>query len=383
MRTNVGGLRFEGVPEWVREVLLPVLVSRAGLVLVALVTLTLLPLSTDARASDPTAHPWINAFARWDANFFVTIARDGYAYDPAARWSNLAFFPLYPLLMGVVALPFGGDRAALVTAGFVISNVGLLVGVGYMWALASRELGRAVASASVLALLAFPMTFALSAVRSEGLFLALAAGSLYYARADRWWLAGLLAAGVALTRLNGMLILLPLLVEYFSDPEHRQRLLRPQLLAFVFAPLALGLFMAYLTVQFGDPLIWLRAQELWGRGLDISFGALRRMVPLRVHGFSNSLIDVLFALTYVGLATLAWRWLRPSLALFATITIALPILSGSLSAMPRFGMVAFPLFMVLGIAFTRWRWAERAYVLAAVPLAGLFMAMFALWYWVA
>lgn len=377
------GWPFSRLYRGLREAVLPVVISRLALVVVAIVALTLFDLDSDARAADRTAHPWINAFVRWDATFYESIARDGYEFDPAARWSNVAFFPLYPLLMRAVALPLGGDPAALVTAGVLISNVALLVGVGYLWALASREFGRNVASASVVALLVFPMTYVFSAVRPDGLFLALAAGSLYHARTERWWLAGSLAAGAALTRANGILILLPLLVEWFADADRRSRWLRPELIALALPPLALSLFAVYLAVEFGDPLIWLAAEEKWGRALDLSLDALLHMVPIRIHGFRNSLIDVLFALFYLGLAALAWRRLRPSLALFATITVVLPFLSGSLSSMPRYGAVAFPLFMVLGIAFTHSRRMERAYILVALPLAGSFMAMFALWYWIA
>jgi hypothetical protein len=39
----------------------------------------------------------IMAFTRWDGRWYSGIATDGYEYDPNKR-SNLAFFPLYPLL---------------------------------------------------------------------------------------------------------------------------------------------------------------------------------------------------------------------------------------------------------------------------------------------
>src|SRR5689334_10637806 len=37
-------------------------------------------------------------FARYDSGWYRGIAADGYAFIPGGR-SNLAFFPLYPLLM--------------------------------------------------------------------------------------------------------------------------------------------------------------------------------------------------------------------------------------------------------------------------------------------
>ncbi|MDQ3488331.1 MAG: hypothetical protein M3468_11435 [Acidobacteriota bacterium] len=43
-------------------------------------------------------------FAGWDSGWYFDIARRGYYFDPEGQ-SSIAFFPLYPLLMGAVAWP--------------------------------------------------------------------------------------------------------------------------------------------------------------------------------------------------------------------------------------------------------------------------------------
>ena len=44
--------------------------------------------------------PFWDRFARWDAGWYHGIAANGYAYVEGGR-SNLAFFPVYPKLMGL------------------------------------------------------------------------------------------------------------------------------------------------------------------------------------------------------------------------------------------------------------------------------------------
>jgi len=66
--------------------------------------------------------------SRWDAGWYLEIARDGYRYEPGVP-SNAAFFPLYPLLIRAVhallLLP-ENDYWWLVIA-IAISNVAYLL----------------------------------------------------------------------------------------------------------------------------------------------------------------------------------------------------------------------------------------------------------------
>ncbi len=57
----------------------------------------------------PSTHLFWDTFARWDSGWYFGIARYGYEFVEAGR-SNLAFFPVYPLLMRYVALAMGGGR---------------------------------------------------------------------------------------------------------------------------------------------------------------------------------------------------------------------------------------------------------------------------------
>jgi len=125
--------------------------------------------------------------SRWDAGWYVEISRDGYHYQPGMP-SNAAFFPLYPLLIrathGLFFLP-ENDYWWLLT-GIVLSNIALLVALGYFRSLLAIEFDQKTVSRAVIYLLIFPTTFSFSCVYSESLFLALTVGAFYYARKNRW-----------------------------------------------------------------------------------------------------------------------------------------------------------------------------------------------------
>src|SRR5207237_105576 len=120
-----------------------------------------------------------------------SVARDGYSYQPGLQ-SNVNFSPLYPLLVRLAGSIGGGD-AALLAAGLLVSNLALVVALGYLVALTRRELDAPTATRTALYLLAFPSSLFLSLLYPESLFLALGVAATFHSRQRRWWLAGLLA----------------------------------------------------------------------------------------------------------------------------------------------------------------------------------------------
>lgn len=93
-------------------------------------------------------------FARYDSGWYYGIASKGYAFLGEGR-NNLAFFPLYPTLMGWGGRLLGGNQADFYFAGVVISWVS--------FALAAMLLYR-------LALLDIPHPRAVRAVLYSGIF---------------------------------------------------------------------------------------------------------------------------------------------------------------------------------------------------------------------
>ena len=152
----------------------------------------------------------------WDAGWYETIARTGYA--PLGR-ESLRFFPALPLLTHVLAwVPGLGDGPALV----LLANVAALVATALLYLLVRRETGdAAVARRAVWILSLLPAAFVLVMGYAESLLLALALGCFLALRPPpgragarpRFWVAAALSFGAALTRPVGVLLTVAVLAE--------------------------------------------------------------------------------------------------------------------------------------------------------------------------
>jgi hypothetical protein len=158
---------------------------------------------------------FLNLQARWDAGWYLTVAIEGYSWNPnrPLDQQNIVFFPAFPLLMRVSGRLLGGTSTAYSVAGTVISLAAFLGALVYLFRLARDLLGSEdKAGASVWLIATFPFALFFSALYTESLFLLGAVATFYhfhrreYARAGAW---GLL---IGLTRPPGCFVSVPLAI---------------------------------------------------------------------------------------------------------------------------------------------------------------------------
>ena len=308
---------------------LPFAVSRLALFGVAWVANLVLPFG---RPHDPHHPALAQAWLAWDAVHYLRLAHDGY---PAAAGSvDGGFFPLLPLLLsGVGAQPLPAMALA-----FVLGLCGLTV----LTALTVRVLGAPAARRTAWVAAWWPEAFVWTAVYTESLFLALAAGALWAAWARRPWIAAGLGLAAGGLRPTGLLVAIPLLALL---PAGRARL------AALGPPAGAAAFLAYLWIRTGDPLSFLHSQTGHHRvqpGTPFLAGLL--------SGPAYDRFDQLAGLAMLaGVGLLCWRlwhmaelrrWRLPALLTVGAL-LAPALLSGTLSSFGRYAMVAFPLFWVV------------------------------------
>lgn len=355
-----------------RVVLAPFLLTRVLTAMVALVAVALLPSPTICPdVCHPSSNPLLDAATRWDAGAYVAIAHEGYGAVPA----NSAYFPLYPLLMRLVATALGGDNDMYLIAGLVISNVALLVALIYVARLVAIDHDLGAGSRAALYLLVFPTSVFLSVVYAESLLIALSAGAIYHARRGEWVLAAALASLAALTKpVVGAVVAIPIAIEAYQRSGPRAALMA--------ATPPVAALVAWLVVLWsvtGDPKAVLTAQAKFGAGPSIPFQAFADLFNPSVYGFPYLVIA---STLFIGaLVVLSWRFLRPSLAAYATVVFLISVATGSLTSSPRYYLVVFPAFIVLAVVARGW--LMRAYVAVGATIGAVFIAMYALWYWVA
>jgi Mannosyltransferase (PIG-V) len=394
---------FLKIPGWVaRDVIVPFLVTRLALLLIARLGFSLAPLPIAFKSAweigvdgnkravvnrvSATTHPWVNMLSRWDAGWYVEIARDGYHYKPGMP-SNAAFFPLYPLLIrashALCFLP-GNDYWWLLT-GIVLSNMSLLVGLGYFRSLLAIDFDQETVSRAIIYLLIFPTTFFFSSVYSESLFLTLTVSAFYYARKNRWLTACLLTALATLTRSQGIIVLLPLLIEYFAQRNFRLQQVEWNATAFALIPAALFSFVLFLKMNFGSWTIISDLQNAWGRHLMWPcypvLWLFQHAPPLSPEHHDK--LDFSFLLLLLGAAVFALRQLRLSHTVYLWTAVLFFSCWGMYVSIPRFDLVMFPLFLILALIGIRSRAFHLGYCILSSMLGALFMVMYSQWNWVA
>ncbi|MDQ6644261.1 MAG: hypothetical protein M3Y76_07415, partial [Chloroflexota bacterium] len=175
----------------VRDILWLFIITRLMLVMVTYVGYILL--TAQKYSSNPVDIGGILlSWNHWDAANYVRIAQFGYQTP-----FDVAFFPLFPLLIKVFAYVLGHRGYFLI--GTIISNGALLGTLFVLYQLAVEAGGEEVAQRTLLYLCIFPTAFFFFAPYNESLFLFLTASTFLALRRQRWWLAGLLGLLAALT----------------------------------------------------------------------------------------------------------------------------------------------------------------------------------------
>ena len=286
-----------------------------------------------------TTNQALAVWGHWDTRWYLDIARRGYSAEPIPETgeANYAFFPLYPLLVRALAV-FLGD---VYLAGLIVSNASLLVAGILLYRLTAFEDDEVTARRAVKYLFLLPTAFVFSGVLSESLFVAVSVGAFYATRRNRWWLAGLLGGCAALSRPQGVLLILPLAWLCFADRDRRQRWL-DYLPPLVLVPAGLAGWVAYTWSLTGDPLAFVNVQRAWRKVPSnpaevLVQGLLAHAPQLRVGAW--------FGAVARALAFSFWRLLGFPYFLVCLAAVLPALSSGwtSLYSTPRYVASAWPL----------------------------------------
>lgn len=290
--------------------------------------------------------------SRWDSGWYLSIVTAGYDYEVLpGQPSNIAFFPLFPLLIrGLAAL----TGLSPLVAGVTVSLLGGLAGIVAVYLLAEHVAGRAGALRTAALLAFFPGAFVFSMVYTEGLFIAAAATSLLALLRRQWVVGGAAAAVASAARPNGLV--LAVCCAYVALPAAwRARSVRP-LAAVALAPLGAVAYAVYLQLRTGTAASWLRANDGFGQEADWGASVWRGLgvfVRSPTYDF-NILVAVMgVALFLVGLGLMVAQRMPGVFMLYVIGLMAPVLLKTGFGATSRYLMVAFPVVMALAVAASR------------------------------
>ena len=356
LRTRVGALAEEFRLD--AGIVAMFVASRLLLVGAAVVAETLIPRNPALIPGDSA--PILTSLTSWDGWYYLGIVRDGYHANPVAgEYRDVAFAPLYPAIIRVLSAPWPAF-AGLISV--VFSNVVFLGALGLLARLGTPYLGRRRAALAAGLLAIYPFASAFGMAYTESLFLLLIVAAFLAAeRRHRAW-AGVFLALAVLSRLQGVGLIVPLWVLMLRQDGWRPRASLGWLLL---GPLAALGFVLYVGAVTGSPTGFLDAQQAWGRS-GIGGAAPDETIAAKFTPYQAALVLTLLWSAFLLVFRRADR-MRFEYWLVPVVFIAAELSSGSLEAVGRITMLAFPYAWIL--ANRRSLFMRRAW---PVISAGLF-----------
>jgi hypothetical protein len=334
--------------------------------------------------------PFWDAFVRHDSGWYFDIARRGYDVTGAMAGgrSNIAYAPVYPLLMRYVGRLFGRAPGFIYLGGIVVSWTSFVLAMVAVYYLASLDLPRRRAERAVLLTAIFPFSFFFGAVYTESTFLLLTVLSFYWFRTRRWPAAGTCGAIATATRVTGILMWPALAWTAWraAGPARRDR--AAAAIALAVATIGFAGYCLYIYQQTGHPFLWATALTRWGAGYHPGGRpwsapvALVRALLTHPYIFVTSgpmaIYDVMYgvtALLFVAATPFVWRKFGAAYGLFMVLNLYVPLSSGAFEGLGRYCSVLFPCFILL--ATIRSRRLFTALVVGFALLYTLGLALFA------
>ncbi len=321
-------------------------------------------------------NPLVALWQRFDTNWYLAIAARGYAPD-----GSTVYFPLYPALIHVATVLVGDP----LLAALLISNLALIGVLVLLYRLGKSLFDAASTRRAVAYLLLFPTGFFLLVAYTESIFLLFALGAFAFAARGRWWLAAVCGALAALTRLQGVLLIVPLGYLWWKWAVSKNQKAEGRALAGVallLIPLASGSFLALTNLS----LLTAYEGQLHARFV-MPWENVATSIAL-IANARASVIDILNLLAAIlfGVMVMAvWKKLPREYGLYAVAMFLAPLFrmttTQPLVSMLRYALVVFPVFMLWGV-WGRNIWVNRAIVYLSFPLQLYLSAQFILWGWV-
>ncbi len=197
------------------------------------------------------SHSFIEASAahmtHWDAGWYQHILT--YAYGPAGNPATPAFYPLFPLLIGLVSfLSFG--TISYPVASLIINTIAL------WWAIVALirilnyfQLPRRSVQIGVVLFLSFPAAFFMHVMYGEAVFAAIGFWAYLNALQRRWWTVGILLGILTAARLPAVLFIGLCALEYLRSYDWSiRKAFNPRALWLLLTPVGFLAYGTYLLI---------------------------------------------------------------------------------------------------------------------------------------
>lgn len=298
-----------------------------------------------------TPYKFLDIWIRWDAGWYKSIVTQGYSNNPDIlnTQSNIAFFPMYPLLIRIssfFAIDFSTHNTLYAIFALLISNLFFLFGLIFICKICDEiEISSSIKETIIWFIVLYPYGFFFSAAYSESIFLFFLSFSFFYSIKEKWVIATIAGMLLTLTRPLGVLIVGPLVLTFIIKNHYRIKII--DLALFALIPLTLLLFFSFSYLVTGDFLGPLHVQSAWGKEFQMPWNTLfspNMWIP------TINIIDIFF--TFLSMILLIYYFIiklpNSEWAIFIFVLVSLPLLTGTVNSSGRYTIIAFPMYISLG-----------------------------------
>ena len=291
--------------------------------------------------------PWAN----FDGVHYLHIAQYGY------QTYEQAFFPLFPFLIKSLSILFINNY--LISSLFIV-HASLLIALLFFYKLLAFDFEDKIVKWFIALFLFFPTSFFFVSIYTESLFLMFVILSFYLARKKNFILASVIAGFASATKLVGIFLLPALILEFYLQNKDRIYLkfyILNLISIIVLSSSGLVAYIFYLWKVYGDPLLFIHSLPAFGVGRSggeviflpqVIFRYLKIFitVPFFNHDFPIALLEFNLFSMFLFILILNIKKIRLSYLIFSIFAIMTPTLSGTLSSIPRYLLVVFPVFVI-------------------------------------
>lgn len=335
---------------------------------------------------------FLNQYMEWDANNYIRIATGGYTYHvEEGVYTTLAFFPLYSWIMRFVNIVFHN----LQFTGLLLSSLFYSGACVFLFKLFCMDYSKQTALRAIIYLSVFPHSLFFGTLMNESMLLITMSASLYFIRKHNWALAGILGALAALSRLVGILLVIPAAVEWFEHYKIIEKLKNKQIKEVfrIFYSKALWIFIIptgliiYLICNYavtGHFFYFLELQEkIWNNGSEY-FGKCISMIfekAFTEHGMTKFAIWIPETLSIIFVVAALAYGLRRSRGMYLSFLAVYIIVNAGFKwpiSISRYMTCAIPSFLYLSVFSERHKWIEPLITVSmAIGFGIYFTAYFA------
>jgi len=325
----------------------------------------------------PYPNTWLAMWQRFDANWYTSIAENGYG----SIKGDDHFPPLYPLLIHLTTPLFGDGFIA----GLVISQLATLYSLKLMVDLFSQWGNVTSGKQTVAYYLLYHTSFFLFSAYTESLFLMTTLLALRSMKNRSWAWASFWVFCAITTRLQGAALFIPMLYLMCQDQPFLRKLQH-------WAGLAISGtgFLFY---------IFLRSTQVSGNALPFSEPAWRaKLVPpwetylyavrtLLSGDFNHiDLLNWVVVTFFILLLIIGWKQIPIEYNLYTAFSLLIMLIriveTQPLISMSRYSLTLFPPFFILGLAGNN-PWRRRILIYSFIALNMFLSSEFFSWGWVA